>query len=72
MQVGAANPARAEAQHTRFVRALERAGAQVLRLPFVHGAFDSVFAKDSAVLHTRGRTFRALLSRFQEEWRQCE
>jgi N-dimethylarginine dimethylaminohydrolase len=62
-RVGAADPQRAMAQHRSFVATLEAAGARVLRLPFVHGAYDSVFSKDNAVLLLRGNERRALLGR---------
>ena len=68
MEIGSVRPEWAEGQHRTFVRTLERVGAQVELLPFVHGAFDSVFAKDNAVLVERDGTFAALLGqpRFAE------
>ncbi len=57
MRIGAAQPARALWQHCAFVRLLEELGARVTRVPFVHAAHDSVFAKDNAILvHRRDRT----------------
>lgn len=53
MRVGAACGRRAARQHGHFVSALERAGASVARVPFIHGAFDSVFAKDNALIVAR-------------------
>jgi len=50
MRIGATNCERAVAQHAQFVHALRESGARVLQLPFMHGAFDSVFMKDSALL----------------------
>src|SRR5689334_21168372 len=50
MRVGAADPRRARAQHRALRDALVREGARLVDLPFVHGAYDSVFAKDNAVL----------------------
>jgi N-dimethylarginine dimethylaminohydrolase len=48
--VGSVNSLRAARQHCVFVRLLERLGAHVEQVPFVHAAFDSVFLKDSAIL----------------------
>lgn len=50
MKIGAADPQLACEQHATLATALRSAGARVLRLPFLHGAFDSVFMKDSAIL----------------------
>ncbi len=60
MRVGAVNPMRARAQHAAFVDALRRAGANVTQLPFLHGAFDCVFMKDSAILARTGESISAL------------
>ena len=62
MRVGAVNWRLARAQHQAYRRALCEAGARLLELPFVHGAYDSVFAKDNAVLLERGGQLRALLA----------
>lgn len=53
MRVGAACPDRARSQHARFVATLKELGAVVEELPFVHGAFDSVFTKDCAIVVER-------------------
>lgn len=53
MRVGAACPHRARRQHERFVSTLRALGATVEEVPFVHGAYDSVFTKDSAVVVER-------------------
>ncbi len=68
MQIGSVPTEWAEGQHRTFVRTLERAGAQVEIVPFVHGAFDSVFSKDNAVIVERGGHVEALLGqpRFAE------
>ena len=68
MQIGSVRTEWAEGQHRTFVRTLESAGARVEVVPFVHGAFDSVFSKDNAVLVERGGEFEALLGqpRFAE------
>jgi len=50
MQIGATNTALAVRQHASLVRSLRQAGADVEIMPFVHGAFDSVFTKDSAIV----------------------
>jgi N-dimethylarginine dimethylaminohydrolase len=62
MKVGAVQWRQARAQHRLFRRALRAAGAQLLELPFVHGAFDCVFAKDNAVLLEQRGQRRALLA----------
>ncbi len=55
------------------MRELERAGAVVDCVPFVHGAFDSVFSKDNAVIMERrdGRV-EALLARPRHVERRVE
>ena len=63
MRVGAVNPVRARAQLSHFHNELRAAGARVVELPFVHGAYDSVFAKDSALLTLKRGQRRALLAR---------
>lgn len=50
MVIGAADGERACAEHAAYVAALRDAGARVVRLPFIHGAYDSVFVKDSAIV----------------------
>ena len=62
MRIGAADFDRAHHQHERFLAALRAENAQLELLPFVHGAYDSVFAKDSAVLLVRDGQRRALLA----------
>jgi N-dimethylarginine dimethylaminohydrolase len=44
------------------MRSLERLGAEVEQIPFVHGAFDSVFMKDSALLMRGICADRALMT----------
>ena len=63
MRVGAVEPWRAVRQHCTFVRLLERLGARVVEVPFVHGAYDSIFAKDNAVLLRREGRAEALMAR---------
>lgn len=62
MKVGAVSWRQARAQHLTYRRVLLEAGAELISLPFVHGAYDSVFAKDNAVLHSRRGHRRALLA----------
>lgn len=50
MKIGSADSGLAVMQHRRFISALRKAGAEVIEVPFLHGEFDSVFAKDNAVL----------------------
>jgi N-dimethylarginine dimethylaminohydrolase len=72
MSVGSVDFAQAAAEHAAFVAALDATGACVLRLPFVHGAFDSVFVKDPALLLARRGRKRALLARFHHAERRQE
>ncbi len=68
MQLGAVDFERAAIQHDALKRALADEGATVLELPFVHGAYDSVFAKDPAFFIEHRGQRRALLAsqRFDE------
>lgn len=73
MTVGSVNRSRAIEQHAVFVRALAEEGAVVHPVPFVHGAYDSVFAKDNAVVVARSDGHRrALLARPRHAVRQAE
>ena len=72
MAIGAVDFRAAAVQHAAFMAALEAAGARVIRLPFVHGAYDSVFTKDSALLLARRGVKRALLARLRYPERQRE
>src|ERR1700753_1853212 len=63
MQIGAVRPLVARRQLRELGRALRRAGAEVTELPFVHGAYDCVFAKDNALLSDGSGGPRALLAR---------
>jgi len=72
MQPGAVDPVGAQSQHTAFVKALKDLGAQLLPVPFVHGAFDSVFTKDAAILTEHRGVRLALLSRFEGTERRRE
>ncbi len=72
MRIGAVNVVRARRQHGAFVRSRRRFGANVTELPFVHGAFDCVFAKDNALLVTERGERRALLARPRHGERHAE
>ncbi len=72
MEIGAVDFCSAVAQHTRYVDALRTAGAKVTRLPFLHGAYDSVFIKDPALLLERHGVKRALLAQPHHPERQVE
>ena len=64
MRVGAVLPRHAARQHGALVALLKRVGARVSTVPFVHGAYDSVFVKDNALLVGAGpNANRALLAR---------
>ncbi|RKH09629.1 amidinotransferase [Corallococcus sp. CA053C] len=72
MKVGAVAWRRACSQHRAFLRALREAGASCFELPFVHGAYDSVFAKDNAVLVAQDGELRALLATMRHGQRRGE
>lgn len=72
MQIGAVDVARAIAQHAALLRTVRAAGGHVDTVPFVHGAFDSVFAKDNGLYtNKRGHT-HALLAMPRHSVRQIE
>jgi N-dimethylarginine dimethylaminohydrolase len=62
MKVGTGDFRAAAVQQRSLVVALAEEGVDVLELPFVHGAFDSVFTKDAAILLSRGRDRVAVVS----------
>ena len=72
MVVGSADPARAIAQHAALLRTVRGLGAVVTTVPFVHGAFDSVFAKDNAVYGRADGITHALLASPRYEVRRRE
>jgi phenylacetate-CoA ligase len=72
MTVGSVEFAQAAHQHQAFKGALIGLGAQVIELPFVHGAYDSVFSKDPALLLERRGVRRALLARLRHPERAVE
>lgn len=53
MRVGSVQSRHAAWQHGVLVHALRDEGAFVHAVPFVHGAFDSVYSKDNAILAER-------------------
>lgn len=73
MRVGATCSRTARTEHRELVRVLREAGAIVHSVPFVHGAFDSVFTKDNALLVARGPSrMAALLARPRYDVRRIE
>jgi N-dimethylarginine dimethylaminohydrolase len=72
MRPGAVEPARAVRQHRALVRQLRTLGAIVDIIPFVHGAYDSVFAKDSAVLLRRDGKDHGLMAQPLHPERRAE
>ena len=72
MRVGEVDFDVAARQHGALCRALTNAGAEVIELPFVHSAFDSVFSKDNAVLQARNGSRRALMTRPLHDERALE
>ena len=69
---GSVNSSRAVAQHRALLSAVRALGATVDIVPFVHGAFDSVFAKDNAVYAHHGTSTHALLGRARHPERRVE
>lgn len=73
MRVGAVQPRHAVRQHDALVRTLRSLGAIVHVVPFVHGAFDSVFSKDNAVIVERAHgATEAFLARPRHAERRVE
>lgn len=72
MVVGGVNPQRAIKQHAALIRTVRALGAHVETVPFVHGAFDSVFAKDNAIYTNAQGSTRALLAAPRYAERQVE
>jgi N-dimethylarginine dimethylaminohydrolase len=72
MRVGAVDFTRALRQAAALRSALAAEGASIVEVPFVHGAYDSVFTKDVALLVQRGGRRRALLARQRHEVRARE
>lgn len=72
MVIGAVDFAIASQQHTALMAVLAGSGVSIQHLPFIHGAYDSVFVKDPALLLTRHGQKRALLARMRFPERQRE
>jgi N-dimethylarginine dimethylaminohydrolase len=73
MVIGGVDPQRAVLQHAGLIRTVRSLGADVETVPFVHGAFDSVFAKDNAIYTvTAAGLTHALFSRPRHPERQVE
>lgn len=72
MVIGGVDFAIASQQHAAFMAVLAGSGVAIQHLPFVHGAHDSVFVKDPALLLTRRGHKRALLAHLRHPERQRE
>jgi N-dimethylarginine dimethylaminohydrolase len=72
MSIGSVDFAQAAAEHASFISTLGSTGALLLQLPFIHGAYDSVFVKDPALLLSSRGKYRALLARFRHIERRQE
>lgn len=74
MRPGSADPDKAVDQHEEFRRVLREQGSTLIKVPFVHGCYDSVFVKDSAVLAASQGQHLALLAKpyFREREREQE
>ncbi|AUH74201.1 arginine deiminase family protein [Legionella sainthelensi] len=62
MQISSTCPEKTKKQHFKFVNLLRNCGAHVLHVPFIHGAYDSVFIKDSVILINEPYGSRALIT----------
>lgn len=72
MMIGASSLDQAEFEHAHFVTTLESCGAEVLHVPYIAGAYDSVFMKDNALLTRNWSGTRALLMRTSSRERAIE
>jgi N-dimethylarginine dimethylaminohydrolase len=72
MTIGSVDFAQAAHEHSQLLSTLGASGARLFQLPFVHGAYDSVFVKDPALLLASRRRRRALLARFRNVERRQE
>jgi phenylacetate-CoA ligase len=72
MEIGSVDFYRARREHSVFVSTLRLAGAEVVTEPFLHGAFDSVFIKDAALLLERRGGIRALIAQPRHPERRLE
>jgi N-dimethylarginine dimethylaminohydrolase len=73
MEVGrACDPELAREEHLSLKNTLIRLGAEVVELPFIQSAYDSVFTKDVAVLLTRGKKGTAVICNARHRERRLE
>ena len=73
MHPGSVTSARASREHATFVRTLKAQGAVLATVPFLHGAYDSVFSKDNAIIVERPNgELHGLLARPRHKERQVE
>ena len=72
MVIGSVDHPRAAAQHAALLRSVRALGATVTVLPFVHGAFDSVFAKDNAICVIEDDRVSAILASPRHAVRRIE
>lgn len=72
MKVGSACPRVAEIEHRDFIATLRDCGADVHEVPFIPGAYDSVFMKDNALLVKTQEGLRGLPARPYMTQRECE
>lgn len=63
MKIGASKIEIAESEHQKFTRSLQACGADVKAVPYIPGAYDSVFLKDAAVVLKKESGNVALLTR---------
>lgn len=70
--VGSTNLVRAREQHSKLLRTVRGLGAAVVEVPFVHGAFDSVFTKDNALYVGDTNPLRVIMAspHHHERWRE--
>lgn len=72
MKVGSSSLSLAIQEHERFKMALTFAGAELSSVPFVRGAYDSVFMKDNALLVEKNFSMSALMGTPKMRERQRE
>ena len=72
MKKGAASFSVAAQEHHRFITALKFTGADLHEVPFVRGAYDSVFMKDSALVKSDSHQVKAFLATFKTNERSSE
>lgn len=72
MRIGAVNSSLAIEQHENFLAAMRDAGAKLIEVPFLHGIFDSVFAKDNVVVISENDELKGILARPSTDQRKPE